>query len=174
MSRENPPPFDPNDHDNRITESWLKDDEDYQFFKERWAKEKLAKLRVDPRNRDNLAERLGTLITRNSDKAWEDHAGGLFCSVLKDWSAEKAEKLFKRIIKLKEEAEMQGARSYQTLKAYYDFIDEVRRNPSKKALKDYISSRKEKYGAFPSADADEANQWTPIWKAAGLSKLSSR
>jgi hypothetical protein len=160
--------------DNRINGWWLATDADFHYLKEHWLEPKLAQLRIDPHNKKALASRLATIITGKADKHWEAAAGEIFCVMLRDWSADKTEKHFAEIIQLKRELTDHPPRAWKALKAYYDYVEENRKLPSKKVLKDYIVDRPGKYSGFPSGDAEAVNQWTPIWKVAGLHKLKAR
>ena len=128
---------------------------------------------VDPLGEDPLlAAKLGQVIVGWGEPTVRNLVGNFMVHVLESYSADDAENLFKRIVRLKRNSEFHHRNKYASL-AYSDYIEETGIEPTKPQLREYMMARRaEKYLDQPAAE--DGKGWTRLWKASGLFALPER
>lgn len=131
-----------------------------------------ASIRVDPLNDDSeMALWLGRLICGIRDEDEERHLGrNLFIRAVAELTADEAEAMFERIVKLKRNYEGFRHRNAWAYLAYRNFMSEFEKEPTKRELKSFILSRPGIYQEAPQKEDFKA--WERMWDGAGLHELA--
>lgn len=132
----------------------------------------IDKLRVDPKgDMPTISGIFGRVILDRSTDFDDDRVGKLLVKALKHPDPAVADRLFRQILKMKDNANQPHRNAFAYF-AYTRFIEETEREPSKPELREYIEARREQYKDAPGP-GDKAG-WHRLWEESGLSDLNSR
>lgn len=126
-------------------------------------------LRADPFNGEPVACVLSSVMLDRATDSEREVVGELFTNALATMTAEQLAAFFRRVEKLKSNAEQPHRNCYAYF-AYSGFIEETGREPSKPELRKYIMARPEAFPAMPPGDDKKA--WTRLWLDSGLASLA--
>ena len=129
---------------------------------------------LDPMNEDpELAGLLMPAMVKDfpaiSEKAMGE-INRLFIEIL-GATADSAESIFKRILKLMRNRENRDRRSY-ALMAYHHYFTDHGKEPSKPQLKTYINENRRTFNDMPLVG--DGKGWTRLWEEAGLYGMAGR
>jgi len=130
-------------------------------------------LKTDPYSHEDIIEEIFGAVARGTDTArTRESAGLIICRLIRACDSKALQRTFSAIVRIKESAEANNSeephRNARSYKAYSGYIEAYGKEPTRAALKKFITSQPERYGkSFP----DDRQGWKRLWDDSGLHGL---